>query len=114
MFFFGIVLAYFAVVVLGLPTYFLLRKLGISSVWVYLGLASAFGAVLYEMIVANLISPSYDLSSWPRIALELPMSLAGLTAGLVFWLTARPDRHPPKRETSILGATPPDKDQENI
>jgi hypothetical protein len=93
LFFYGLILGFPGVILFGIPLHFLLKRLRISSAFVYVGMATLSGALIYELTAANLMGLSYQGSNWPRIAVQIPMAIAGGASGLLFWIVARPDRN---------------------
>ena len=87
---------YPAMLVLGIPSYFVLRKLGWNRVWSYLMVGLLTGAivaaVIFTPVVMNNLAPDPNTSLAPSAAIFIVAALLGALSGTVFWALARPDR----------------------
>ncbi len=101
----AVVVGYPIALILGLPTYLLLQRIGAKGPLTY----CVMGAVAAAILVGNLVIwPVYvehdgDLSSLflvERLRQMGILSFGGFFTVAVFWLIARPDRAEPSGETS--------------
>jgi hypothetical protein len=87
---------YPAMVVLGIPAYFLLRKLGWNRAWGYLMAGLIIGtivaAVFFTTVVMTNLAISAHTSLAPSAAIFIVAAVLGVLSGAVFWAIARPDR----------------------
>jgi hypothetical protein len=86
---------YPAMVVLGIPAYFVLRKLGWNRAWGYLLAGLIIGtivaAVIFTPVVMNNLPLSANTSLAPSAAIFMVAAVLGVLSGTVFWAIARPD-----------------------
>lgn len=99
-FVFGTLLGYIGAIVAGVPVYFLLSKIGKTSLGIYLIASFAIGALIIEVLASGIVrlvimwALGHQLVSemfWFVVAFEIPCGFAGAAAGATFWLIARPD-----------------------
>ncbi len=84
------VIGYPVALILGAPSYVLLRTLSLNSAWVYALAGIVFGGVLFAIYP---LFPGFEHVMVDIGALPIVMLLSA-AATLAFWLIARPDRQP--------------------
>ena len=88
------VLGYPVALILGAPSYFLLRSFSLNSAWVYALAGAMFGGLLFAIYP---LLPGFANALIDTALLPVAMLLS-VAATLTFWLIARPDRRPRYRE----------------
>jgi len=94
------VTGYPAAVVLGLPSYLLLRKLGWSNLWAYLLAGLLIGVLIAAVIFGSVVENNFSFSVAPQLGKSLlPVAgifvlaaIFGALSSSIFWLIVRPNR----------------------